>query len=301
MGTGILLVASLLSAGCDKGVQVGGPDGGQPSTSTSTSTSATTGTTTSTSGTNGAGGTIGSTNSSGTTATTSNPTTSTGSSTGSTTGSANNLIGTWDLTTTPIGDTPVATTVVVGQDQLTITSPGWSLTAQRTSDTLSFDDIFGPSSGAVLTATQTAATFNAGIIPFNLGGTWAIQGGPSGGASTITCTLQVSGEEIDATCNNVSPSSLWFSFTTAKGPSATSGFGDFGGTWTNTWTWGGSSTTTYPCELDFSGNDINTCDGGAVNGAVVGSPLAGITFTWDGANTVSGSAQGWAEFSATRR
>jgi hypothetical protein len=57
---------------------------------------------------------------------------------------------------------------------------------------------------------------------------------------------------------------------------------------------------TFPCTLDFRGNNITTCAGGAMNGRVVGSPLAGITFTYDGANTVSGSAQGWAEFSATR-
>jgi hypothetical protein len=48
------------------------------------------------------------------------------------------------------------------------------------------------------------------------------------------------------------------------------------------------------------GNSIATCDGGAMNGAVSGSPLAGITVTYDGMNTVSGLAQGWAEFSATR-
>jgi hypothetical protein len=38
-----------------------------------------------------------------------------------------------------------------------------------------------------------------------------------------------------------------------------------------------------------------------VNGQLQGSPLAGITFTYDGANTASGATQGWAEFSATRR
>ena len=66
------------------------------------------------------------------------------------------------------------------------------------------------------------------------------------------------------------------------------------------WTWGKAGSKIYPCALDFAGNDINTCAGGAVGGTVTGSPLAGIKFTWDGANTISGSAMGWAEFSATR-
>jgi hypothetical protein len=79
-----------------------------------------------------------------------------------------------------------------------------------------------------------------------------------------------------------------------------SSFGDFGGQWTNSWTWSGQGGGTFPCALDFSGASITTCAGGAVDGEEQGSPLAGISFTYDGANTVSGSAQGWAEFSATR-
>jgi hypothetical protein len=82
--------------------------------------------------------------------------------------------------------------------------------------------------------------------------------------------------------------------------SAASSLGDFGGNWNNIWTWAGTAGGTYPCLLNFTGNDIATCDGGAMNGAVNGSPLAGITLTYDGMNTVSGLAQGWAEFSATR-
>jgi hypothetical protein len=81
---------------------------------------------------------------------------------------------------------------------------------------------------------------------------------------------------------------------------AASGFGDFGGTWNNTWTVPGTNGGTFPCTLDFTGNSITTCAGGQMNGEVTGSPLAGITFTYDGANTVSGAAQGWAEYSATR-
>jgi hypothetical protein len=223
---------------------------------------------------------------------------------GSTGPGAGSLAGTWNLTTTPMGGgAAVSTTLTIAQDSLSITSPDFTLTATRTGNVLDFTDNDPPSvpsNAAALAATQTAATFNAGIVSFNLGGSWTMQAGPKGGAPTVSCTLKVTAAEIDGTCQNLSPTSPWFTFTTQKMSGATSSFGDFGGKWTNNWTWQGASGGTFPCSLDFAGNSITTCPGGAMNGQVNGSPLAGITFTFDGANTVSGSAQGWAEFSATR-
>ena len=216
---------------------------------------------------------------------------------------AGNLIGTWNLTTTEMGGAGVLTTITLGPDSLSITSPSFTLDAIRTGNVLAFTDNDPPGASgnaAALTATQTAGAFNAGIVPFGLGGSWTMQAGPKGGGATVTCTLNVSATEIDGACQNVSPAGPWFGFTTKMTSPAASTFGDFGGKWINTWTWPGTGGGTFPCELDFTGNGITTCDGGAMNGQVQGSPLAGITFTYDGANTVSGAAQGWAEFSATR-
>ncbi|HEY5243091.1 MAG TPA: hypothetical protein VIJ22_16540, partial [Polyangiaceae bacterium] len=109
----------------------------------------------------------------------------------------------------------------------------------------------------------------------------------------------VAATEIDGACQQLAPVGPWFSFTTAKGSGAASSFGDLGGTWTNTWTVPGAGGGTFPCTLGFTGNSVTTCAASAMSGD--GSPLAGITFTYDGANTVSGAAQGWAEFSATRQ
>jgi hypothetical protein len=193
--------------------------------------------------------------------------------------------------------------VTIGQDSLSITSPDFTLTAVRTGNVLNFTDNDPPnvpSNAAALAATQTAAPFNAGILPFNLGGSWAMQAGPKGGAPTVSCTLNVSASEIDGSCQNLSPTSPWFTFTTKKMSAEASSLGDFGGKWTNTWTWQDSMGGTFPCALEFTGNGITTCPGGAVNGQVNGSPISGITVTYDGAHTISGSAQGWAEFSATR-
>jgi hypothetical protein len=214
------------------------------------------------------------------------------------------LVGTWTLTTTPLGASAVATTLTIGQDSLSITSPSFTLTATRTGNVLSFTDNdppSAPSNAASLVGTQTAAAFNAGIVPFDLGGSWAMEAGPKGGSATVKCTLTVTSAEIDGACQSLSPASAdWFTFTTSKMSAEASSFGDFGGRWVNTWTWQEPDAGAFPCTLDFAGNDITTCSGGAVNGQVSGSPLAGITFTYDGANTVSGAAQGWAEFSATR-
>ncbi len=214
----------------------------------------------------------------------------------------NSLAGTWDLTTTPMDSSPVTTTVTIGQDSLSITSADFTLTAIRTGNALAFTDNAppgDPGNASVLNATQTGSAFDAGIVPFDLGGSWTMQAGPTGGSPTVTCTLDVAAAEIDGACQQLAPVGPWFSFTTAKGSAAASSFGDLGGTWTNTWTWPGASGGAFPCTLGFAGNSVTTCAASGMNGD--GSPLAGITFTYDGANTVSGAAQGWAEFSATRR
>jgi hypothetical protein len=190
--------------------------------------------------------------------------------------------------------------VTIGENSLDVTSPGFTLTATRTGKVLAFTDNEDPGNPpdsdnvAVLDATQTAGTFNAGLVPFDLSGSWTMQAGPTGGPAAVTCTLSVSATEIDGACQNVSPAGPWFSFTTKKTSSATSGFGDLGGMWLNNWTDPGPGGGVFPCTLSFTGNDVNTC------AVIEGNPLSGITFTYDGANTVSGAAQGWAEYSATR-
>ena len=226
---------------------------------------------------------------------------------GSSGGGAASLIGTWHLTLGPMGSGNVPTTVTIGQDSLSVESPEFSLTAVRTGNVLAFTDNEAPPTApagavAVLAATQnvgTAAPFNTGILPFNLGGSWTMQAGAKGASPSLTCTLSVTATEIDGACQSVSsPAGPWFNFTTRKMSPAASSLGDFGGHWLNTWTWAGAPGGTFPCTLDFTGNSITTCSGAASLG---GSPLAGITFTYDGANTVSGAVQGWAaEYSATR-
>jgi hypothetical protein len=217
---------------------------------------------------------------------------------------AQSLAGTWDIAATPTGETnAIPTTVTIGQDSLAITSASFSLTATRTGNTLAFTDEQSPGNpgdNITLAATQTAATFDTGIIPFNLGGSWMMQIAPAGQSAVTTCTLTVSPTEIDGACQKITDG-FDFAFTTKKMSSSVSDFGDFGGTWMNVWTYPGDAGTSTPCMLSFVGNTITTCPGGAMNGEADGALLAGITFTYDGANTASGAAQGWTEYSATRR
>jgi hypothetical protein len=219
------------------------------------------------------------------------------SSGGSNGAGASGLAGTWDVITSGTD----MTTLTIGQDSLMISAPSFTLTATRTGNALAFTDeqtLGDPGDNLVLTGMQTAASFNAGIIPFNLGGSWAMQIVPAGGSTVETCTLTVGSSEIDGSCSEITEG-FDFTFTTAKMASAPSSFGDFGGTWLNTWIWPGDSGGTFPCSIVFSGSSITTCP--VPDGGVNESPIVGITFAYDGANMVSGAAQGWTEFSATRR
>src|SRR5579872_799896 len=221
-----------------------------------------------------------------------------------TSGGGSSLVGTWDLTTTPSGNGTVMSTLTIGRNSLTVASPDFTLTATRTGNALAFTDEQSPGhpdNDVTLTATQTAAAFDPGIVPFDLGGSWTMQVVPAGQSVVMTCTLTVSTSEIDGSCQQPGPNPFDFSFTTTKMAPATSIFGDFGGTWMNAWTWPEQGGGTFPCQLSFTGNSIQTCAGGGTNDLVTASPLAGITFTYDGANMASGAAHGWAEFSATRR
>jgi len=229
-----------------------------------------------------------------------------GTGSGATGTGAASLIGTWDLALTQMvqaGD--ALTTITIGQDSLTVASPDFTLTATRTGSTLTFNDNEEPPPytgvSAALTATQTAGTFDAGILPFDLGGSWTMQIVPGGGSTVMTCTLTVSASEIDGACQHVTPDGFDFTFTTTKMAPAASSLGDFGGMWLNTWVWPGDAGGSFPCMLTFAGNTITTCPSTVMNGGITGSPITGISFTYDGANQVSGAAAGWSEYSATRQ
>lgn len=101
---------------------------------------------------------------------------------------AQSLIGTWDLLLAaqmmmPTANGGPGVTITVGQNSLAVASPGFTLMATRTGNALTFADDEEPGNGGsdvALTATQTAASFNAGILPFDLGGSWAMKIVPTG-------------------------------------------------------------------------------------------------------------------------
>jgi hypothetical protein len=202
------------------------------------------------------------------------------------------LIGTWDLTTTPSGSGSTQSVVSVGQDQLTLTSAGFNFSLVRSGNVLQGADV---TSGNTIdtNSTQSAAAFDTGIIPFNLGGTWSIQGGAAGSNPNVVCSLQMTANQTTATCSDSDDNQdpFNFTFTQTLGQQQASSFGALGGSWSNTWTWEPDAGT-YDCVLDFAGQGITTCNGG-------GHILENITFQLNG-DTASGNAQG-TEFTATRR
>ncbi len=205
------------------------------------------------------------------------------------------LIGVWDLTTTPQGGVATQSVVTVGVNQLTITSSSFTVTATRAASTDTFLDMMATSVGQVL-ATQTAGAFDPGIVPFDLGGTWLLQGGPADGGVQVTCHATVGASGVNADCNDPDPfdTVFNFAFTTTRDSTTSSSFGDLGGGWTNTWNWTADAGTmgTDVCALSFIGPCITTCTTG-------NSILSQITFTLGG-TTASGTV-GTGEFSATRR
>jgi len=194
------------------------------------------------------------------------------------------LIGTWDVTITQTGSSTSQAVVVVGTDALNVNGNGFSFSVLRSSNELLFTDTSG--STINVTATQTESSFNGGIVPFNMGGSWSI----TGGSPADNCTAQIAGQQLTSSCGNASP---YQDMTLTKTSSEASVYGDFGGTWAWTWNFQPGTTT---CALEFKDSGITqicSSDGGsALNGAT--------TFQFNG-NTVSGTAPSGVEFSATRR
>jgi hypothetical protein len=197
------------------------------------------------------------------------------------------LIGTWDVTITQTGQTPVTGVVVIGNESLQITSGNLLFTVLRSQNQLTFTDAEGTTSTVV--ATQSAAPFAGGVIPFSLGGSWDIVGGGN------SCAAQIAPPpgQLTSTCNGAMP---YQSLTLNPGSRESSVFGDFGGAWALSWTF---QSAFYACGLEFKDARIaQTCisDGGTDINSLIGTTV----FQLD-VGQVSGTAPQGIEFYGTRR
>jgi hypothetical protein len=195
------------------------------------------------------------------------------------------LPGTWDVVITPSGSSPTNAVVVIVTNSLSITatssgSPGFTLVPINSGLNVTLG---GGTDAQTATATRTAADFAGGIIPFDMGGTWNIQGG----SPPVVCNGKVGQTEIDSACSGGSGTPPG-SFTVTRNSTESSDYGDLGGAWSYQDPTGGV------CTIEFNGGAATSiCSGaGAMDGA--------FTVQFNG-NTVSGTAPNNVEFLATRR
>jgi hypothetical protein len=196
------------------------------------------------------------------------------------------LLGTWDVTVTPTVGLPAHATVVLGTESLNITGNGLNFTVIRSGNQLLFSDVSG--STVSVAATQTAAGFFGGSIPFNMGGGWQIQ---SGDTPPFVCQGQVGPAQIVSDCGDAGrqPQDVLSGFTLVKTLAESSMFGDLGGKWA----W--SDDAGANCTVEFRDQTMSSfCinSGSDMDGAFSGQ-LSG--------NTFSGTAPNSVEFSATKR
>jgi hypothetical protein len=199
------------------------------------------------------------------------------------------LPGTWDLLVTPTGSAQTQMVVAIGTNSLSITdtsstsssAPGFIIIPNGSA----LDITLGSGTSAQnAIGTRNAADFAGGIIPFDLGGAWSIQGG----ATPVLCNGHVGQAEIDNSCSGGGGGSPSGAFTVTRNSTESSDYGDLGGAWTFQDPGGGL------CTMEFKGATATSiCSGaGAMNGS--------FTVQFNG-NTVSGTAPGNVEFIATRR
>jgi hypothetical protein len=193
------------------------------------------------------------------------------------------LPGTWDLVITPSGSSPTNAVVVIATNSLGASASSSAFNLIPISSGLQVG--IGTGSGAQsATATRNGANFAGGIIPFDMGGAWNIQGG----SPAVVCNGTVGQAVIDSTCSGSGSGSPTGTFTATRTSTESSDYGDLGGVWGYQDNGGGQ------CTIEFKG-------GSATSICSAAGPMTGdFTVQFNG-NTVSGTAPNNIEFLATRR
>jgi hypothetical protein len=196
------------------------------------------------------------------------------------------LLGTWDVTVTPLGGSAQHAVVVLGTESLNITGSGFNFTVIRSGSQLLFSDVSG--STANVSATQTEVAFVGGAIPFNMGGSWHIQ---SSDSPPFVCQAQVGSSQVLSDCGDAGRQSqdVLSGFTLVKTLTESSIFGDLSGKWA----W--SDDAGANCTVEFRDQTMSSF---CINS---GSDMNGAFSAQMSGNVVSGTAPNSVEFSATKR
>jgi hypothetical protein len=246
-----LFVLSLVAMGCQgSGVPAGGQGGasgiGGTTATGGTTVTATGGTTVTATG----GTTVTATGGTTVTATGGTTTSGTGGTSANGTGGASatagcdkDLSGTWDLFASSTGTGIVRGTLVVSKDGFSFTAGSTQLTytgAGTQSATWKYSGYYGPTT-RLISVQNTAAAVDSGSLPLALGGQWTLA------SNSETCVLNVTPSQVTGKCTgragdyNVGGDDWPFelmdspenrvSYTTSRSATATSQFGELGGTW----------------------------------------------------------------------
>jgi hypothetical protein len=199
------------------------------------------------------------------------------------------IAGTWDVQGSQANATPSTSLLVIDDSHFTFAATrGASLTfsAQGGAMTLVWQDDQG---ALPITTTHTGTALAQGIIPLNLGGTWTFVNGSSG------CHADIGVSQFSASCTGgvvdlpePLPESLDGTVTGQRVSTASSVFGDLGGTWHIPLASGATGDAT------FSGNTLTV----VWKGEPWGDGTASLSFC-DG--IASGGTSEGVEFSAHRR
>ena len=217
---------------------------------------------------------------------------------GGTSGCDKDLTGTWDLFTTSVGTGPADGTMILGASGFTVTTNGGQLTYGATGAKSATYATAG--SRRAIGVQSTPASLNSGSIPVALGGQWLLS------ATYESCALDVAAGAVSGKCNGrprefsvggddwpytIPNLQNGITYSITRTTTATSQFGDLGGTWRAT----SSTGSGQYCNVTIAGNTM-TAD------CQTHTEFSGITELTIGSDCVaSGTTPSGLELSARKR
>jgi hypothetical protein len=217
---------------------------------------------------------------------------------GGTSGCDKDLTGTWDLFTTSVGTGPASGTMILSAGGFTVTTNMGQLTYGATGAKSATYATAG--SRRAIGVQSTPASLSSGSIPVALGGQWLMS------TTFESCALDVAASAVRGKCNGRPgdfavggedwpytipnlQNGITYSFT--RTTTATSQFGDLGGTWTAT----SSTGSGQYCIVTLAGNTM-TAD------CRTQTEFSGLTVMTIGSDCVaSGTTPSGLELSARKR
>jgi len=208
---------------------------------------------------------------------------------------SSDLTGTWDLVATSPSGAPETGTMILAKDSLSLDLGTTQLTYTATGSSLSVTWSHDGTTSSIATQ-RTPAALDLGIVPLDVGGTWAF----SSPSRADACQADLTQPSWTGGCDVYVagwPSALpepvpGVHYVATRTQTLDSAFGDLGGVWTASDGRGGPGS----CVVTFQGSDFSA----ACNGAA-GSLNGTVQLTFAGTTSASGTTSHGFELSAHRQ